>query len=106
MTVDMHRMVERHAHPIDRSLSEVEGWALAGAQLWAMPDEDLELLAKRFAAVEADPDQDAASRTLAARLLDAVEVARAGEVPSILTMRAVSLALTALRPDEGSGHAA
>jgi hypothetical protein len=102
----MHQMVERCSRPIDPSLSDAEGWTLAAAQLWTTPDEDLELLAKRFAAVEADPDQDAASRTLAARLLDAVEVARAGDVPSIETMAAVSLALTALRPDEGSGHAA
>jgi hypothetical protein len=96
VTVDMHQMVERCSRPIDPSLSDAEGWTLAASQLWATPDADLELLTKRFAAVETDPDQDAASRTLAGRLLDAVEVARAGEVPSIETMRAVSEAVTAI----------
>jgi hypothetical protein len=97
MSFDLRKTVERHGHPIDPSMSEDEGLMLWAAEIWALPDADLELLAERLEAVNADAGQEADVRILAARLLDAVDHALVGKVPSIEMMRPVGEAVTAVR---------
>lgn len=92
MSFDLKASIERQ----DSRPASDDDLAIWAAEVWAMPESRLHLLAEKFEGVQVDASRTAEERAVAAHLLDALECALRGDVPPVETMRAAGLAVAAV----------